>query len=289
MFSLFKEFKRKYKQKHPEKKDGLVFRKYTKALYKQHTLKFGINEKILKYRFYDDNPQYINDVKENKEVFCIEVRRRQMTRDGTVGVNDLEDPEYLHNPDVTPITYREHLRREYNNFENESELEMYTNKIYTLHGEEKRVSEALNEEMMDDCMLWSSLLYEQENDNPNNSNLQQYYGAVFFDFDRVINCLEGYSSYPTEEEMIEHEGVHAITLLKYIIGSPIRLQKLRNLFDFLQNKKVRACILTNNTGCHKPIFKTVCNLLHQTLTESNIFCCVGLNTKLVCIERNVSI
>jgi hypothetical protein len=66
--------------------------------------------------------------------------------------------------------------------------------------------------------------------------------AVLFDYDRTLTVIEGtqFGEFPT----VNREG-----FVEYYMGGLERLQRLRDLFKFLNENQVQMYILTNNTGC----------------------------------------
>ncbi len=263
----FGSFKKRYKRKHNTNIQRILH-KYTKGIH----LKFG-TEPIQKFMFFDDDERNINDVAADVRIKSILLPRRQLS-DGTKGKLD------IYESNITPtIDYITHLKREYGeNFEGHIDLKNYIDRVVK-GNEEHYVSEGLSTSYMEECKIWATQLYEQEH---NNGNQKQYYGAVFFDFDRVINLCEGYSSYDTPQLMMARFQVVITGILKYIIGSPKRLQELRDFFNFLISKKIRLCILTNNQGCTTVMFKSLCMILNNSFSN-NIFCCSRKPSKLICI------
>lgn len=269
----FGSFKKKYKRKHHDITIQKILQKYTKGVH----LKFG-TQTIEKYRFYDDDERNINDVSADVRIKSILLRRRQLP-DGTKGSLDTYEIS------VTPIIdYVTHLKRGYGeNFEGHLDLKNYIDKVIK-NNIEPHVSESLSTSYMEECKIWATQLYDQEINNGNN---KEYYGAVFFDFDRVINLCEGFLSYDTPQLMMRHFQVVITGILKYIIGSPTRLEEIRDFFNFLLSKKIRICILTNNQACTTPIFISICMILHKSFSN-NIFCCSRKPSKLICIyDSNV--
>ena len=248
MLSSFENFKKQYLKLHPRRNSNVILKKYTKAL---RQLNFGTG--IKKHRFYDDDPNNIELVSQDPRIQCILVQRRQMS-DGTKGRKD--SPEYngyqfLTNQTIPSRTYDEHLAYAYNLFSPEKRQE-HTDLItfmdlmhnQALHQQnEKHVSEAFDENMITECRQWAGQLLNQELQR-NTQN--EFIGSVFFDFDQVINAVEGMSVLNSAEDMERQFNVHISGIVKYLIGSPERLQLLRNLFTDLESKKIRVYILTNN-------------------------------------------
>lgn len=283
----FNKFKKLYKLERKNVNSNYIANKYAKGM----NLFFGTEHgHVKKYRFYDDDPHNIAAVEKDNRIECILVPRRQM-EDGTIGSQDVYDPHYIRNESNTK-TYYEHLQKTYNlsNLKNRIDNKDLIKYIDTLSSSkdtdynEKHVSESFDSEMMFDCRMWATELYDQE---VNNGNTDDYYGAVFFDFDRVLNSIEGISITYTVEEMKSRHDVELSAVVKYIIGSPKRLQELRLFFGFLEFKKIRACILTNNGACgEREMFYDVCAAIHNSLKRENIFCCRRKINKLVCLYEN---
>jgi hypothetical protein len=265
----FGSFKKRYKRKHHDANIQKILHKYTKGIH----LKFG-TQTVEKYIFYDDDERNIDDVSVDVRIKSILLPRRQLP-DGTKGSLD------TYSTTVVPeIDYYTHLQHEYGGeqFTGHQDLKNYIEKIIIPSGnDEPHVSEGLSTSYMEECKIWATQLYEREHGNP-----KEYYGAVFFDFDRVINLCEGFTTLDTPKEMLQRFQVIITGVLKYIIGSPKRLQDLRDFFNFLISKKIRLCILTNNQGCNTMMFRSICMLLHNSF-GNNIFCCTRKPSKLICI------
>lgn len=273
----FGKFKKQYSKLHPHVNPEVVIGKYTKAL---RLLNFG--EGLKRCRFYDDDPRNIRDVSEDPRIECILVQRRQMS-DGTMGIRDPinNSEEYNYNPDIPRKSYFQHLQNEYSNFHGHDDLVKYIQALGGVNSYESHVSESLSIEQMEECKQWASNVFEHATTTSNSSDSPQ--GYVFFDFDRVINCCEGYAAPETSQILFAKLGVPISGVLKYVVGSPTRLEKLRELFDYLETKKIYAYILTNNTGCKKQIFQALLSFLHKSLTPERIICCSNSPTKLICL------
>lgn len=295
MLSSFGKFKKQYSKLHRGVETRVIINKYTKAL---NLLNFGNGVK--RYRFYDDDPYNIRKVSVDNRIECILVQRRQMS-DGTIGSLDFSDESYKLLESTPLKTYFEHLISTYNlmitqpgnkptlNEEHRDLFEymkhMRKNVLqqaarFTEYNE-KHVSESFDFNMINECRQWAQNLYNQESQK----NIEQeFYGGVFFDFDRVLNCPEGIAITKTVENL-QTLGIQLSGIVKYFVGSPQRLQQLRDLFSYLESKKIKIYILTNNGACGpKPAFKKLIQELYAGFTDQNIICCSTVSAgKLECL------
>lgn len=295
MLSSFGKFKKQYSKLHRGVETRVILKKYTKAV---NLLNFGNGVK--RYRFYDDDHINIEKVSQDRRIECILVQRRQMS-DGTIGREDFSDISYQKIEGIPPKTYFEHLISTYNLMimtpdnkptlnEEHKDLFEYMKHMrkhvlqpavrFTEYNE-KHVSESFDINMINECRQWAQNLYNQESQK---NVEQEFYGCVFFDFDRVLNCPEGIAITETIEQLrtlkIELSGI-----VKYFVGSPERLQHLRDLFRDLESKKIKLYILTNNSACGpRPAFKKLIQELYAGFSDSNILCCRSISDgKLECI------
>jgi hypothetical protein len=261
-------------------------------LNKLHEINQHFGEGLKRCRFYDDDPRNIRDVSEDVRIECILVQRRQMS-DGTMGIRDPinNSEEYNYNPEIPRKSYFQHLQNEYSNFNGHNDLVKYIQALGGVNSYESHVSESLSIEQMEECKQWASNVFEHVTTTTSNSSdsPQGPYGHVFFDFDRVINCCEGYAAPETPQILFKTKGVVISGVLKYVVGSPTRLEKLRELFDYLETKNIHAYILTNNTGCTKQMFTDLLRFLHKSLTSDRILCCSNSPTKLICLQNRVEL
>ncbi len=297
----FGKFKKYYRRHHKNSKSDYIVSKYAKGI----NLFFGTElDSVKKYRFYDDEHANINAVARDSRIECILVPRRQMS-DNTIGTEDEVSFEYQRNPvnpnaffrtpsSIPKKTYPEHVYDTYNlsdpqKLEEHADLVKYLdlmrNNVLRNNGyNERYVSEAFDFKMMNQCRSWATDLNEQEESK---GNKDEFYGIVFFDFDRVLNCVEGISILHTKEQMKSQYDIDVSGVVKYIIGSPTRLSQLRELLGYLEFKKIRVCILTNNGACgDREMFYDVCEGIHSCIKRENIFCCRKNSSKLECLYVN---
>jgi hypothetical protein len=291
----FGKFKKHYRRHHQNAKSDYIVSKYAKGI----NLYFGTElGDVKKYRFYDDEHANINAVSRDSRVECILVPRRQMS-DNTIGLEDEKSFEYQRNSvdpnvffkanSIPKKTYPDHVHDTYNlsdpqKQEEHADLVKYLNLMRTnvlRNGNERFVSEAFDFQMMNECRSWATNLNEQEESK---GNTDEFYGIVFFDFDRVLNCVEGISISHTKEQMKTTYDIDVSGVVKYIIGSPTRLSQLRELLGYLEFKKIRVCILTNNGACgDREMFYDVCEGIHSCIKRQNIYCCRNKSSKLECL------
>ncbi len=106
------------------------------------------------------------------------------------------------------------------------------------------VSQSFTYENMDELKEWA---------NKNKNVLKR----VYFDFDRVINLMEGLPSSRTPVREITPESLAYLA-----IGPYERLLKFRETLDNIISNNTEVYILTNNTGCKSEIYKQTLNVIY---------------------------
>ncbi len=198
-------------------------------------------------RFYDDSPENIADVITHGEIECIHVPR----------VNS--------------------SRKKYVKFVKE-------NGGWDLNGEDSDLKQVLDTMSQEIDEEWSDSLTAQHM-----SELRTFVNSkpvvscrVMFDFDRVINQVEGTISGKISE--ITSQGLNVSGLAKYHIGTKGRLQDFRKTMDDLIKRKCKVSVVTNNPGCKDESFIAVLHYIHPHFQEKNVHCSFRFANKLNCMS-----
>lgn len=250
---------------------------YARVKYLHGLNKFGTGP-IKKYRFYDDDRNNIQKMKEDERIQSILVKRRPL-QSNTIGLYD----NYHINKS---IYYREHIEYVYDINGKDADIKNYIEIRRGLKNEdEHHVSEGLDILMLNELKEWADLLYQQEIQ----TEQQEYIGCVFFDFDRVLNCLEGITITRNLNDFKTIYNIEPYGILKYIFGSKERYDSIYYTIDYLLQRKIKVCILTNNTACDShPSFKELLGYYHNYFREypDRIYCSVTYPSKLEFLHQN---
>jgi hypothetical protein len=211
-------------------------------------------------RFYDDSPDNIYDVEKEGLIQCIIVPRT--TKLGPRGEEDgghrLEYINYIREKGGWDLERDDRdLERVLRFFENESDYS------------EEAVSDSLQEKDMLELREWFLT-------NPQAK-------CVIFDFDRVINRVEGIIGVDTNKEL-KQLGISASGLAKYHMGTKERMRVFRRLINELIRLNKKVCIVTNNTATDCETFYLILKEIHPYFTEENVFGSWKYPTKLHCIR-----
>jgi hypothetical protein len=198
-------------------------------------------------RFYDDSPDNIADVITHGDIECIHVPR----------VNS--------------------SRKKYIKFVKE-------NGGWDLNGEDSDLKQVLDTMSQEIDEEWSDSLTSQHMNELRTFVNSKPIGScrVMFDFDRVINQVEGTISGKISE--ITSQGLNVSGLAKYHIGTKARLQDFRRTIDELVKRKCKVSVVTNNPGCKDESFIAVLHYIHPHFQEKNVHCSFRFANKLNCMS-----
>jgi hypothetical protein len=202
-------------------------------------------------RFYDDSPENIADVITHGNIECIHVPR----------VNT-----------IVPrgMTYNEYVSK-YGGWNLKTTDKDLQQVLTTLHSEieTEEVSDSLTPEHMSELRKWVR-------SKPKGSC------RVMFDFDRVINQIEGMIAGTLKT--ISDQNLNIPGLAKYHIGSKNRLKEFRKTVNELLKFEANVSVVTNNPGCRDDSFVAVLNYIHPTFTKSTVHCSYRFANKLNCMS-----
>jgi hypothetical protein len=105
---------------------------------------------------------------------------------------------------------------------------------------------------------------------------------IMFDFDRVINRVEGMIA--GKHKDILAQGLNVSGLSKYHIGSKPRLEEFRRTIDECLKYGAKVSVVTNNPGCNDETFIPVLHFIHPVFTDKNVHCSFRFANKLNCIS-----
>jgi hypothetical protein len=202
-------------------------------------------------RFYDDSPDNIADVITHGDIECIHVPR----------VNT-----------IVPrgMTYNEYVSK-YGGWSLKTSDKDLQQVLTSLHNEveTEEVSDSLTPEHMSELRRWVR-------SKPKGSC------RVMFDFDRVINQVEGMIAGSLKTITDQHLNISG--LAKYHIGSKNRLKDFRKTLNELLKFDTNVSVVTNNPGCRDESFVAVLNYVHPVFTKSTVHCSYRFANKLNCMS-----
>ncbi len=210
-------------------------------------------------RFYDDSPDNINDVQKEPTIQCIHVPRV------TSGPRGEEDGG-------TRYEYINYIL-EHGGWDLKGD-DRDLNKVLEFFEEnedyiEESVSDALTEENMKELREWVVQ--------------NQQVKCILFDFDRVINRVEGIIGCDTNKELYKL-GISPSGLAKYHMGTKERMRTFRRLLNELLRLNIQIHIVTNNTAAGCESFYSILQNIHPVFTKNNVHGSYEYPTKLHCIR-----
>ncbi len=213
---------------------------------KKNEIKKNYMKKKKFVRFYDDSPDNIADVLINGSIECIHVPRIK-THIGTY-------QSYIHKCGGWKL---------------KSEDRDLTIILEQLKHSEEEMSDSLTIEMMSELRQWVR-------QHPKNTC------KVIFDFDRVINHIEGIVA--GTYAFIQKENLTISGLAKYHMGTKERLNHFRKTIDELIAHKCKIYVVTNNPGCKEETFIPVLTYIHPIFTKKTVHCSFRFANKLNCFQ-----
>jgi hypothetical protein len=233
----------------PQNKTKTRTKSSTKKKKKSITKKKAPVEEYI--RFYDDSPENIADVITHGSIECIHVPR----------VNTLLP---------RGMSYNEYVR---------------TRGGWKLQGKDADLQQVLDTLRSDDDVEeFSDSLTEAHM-----SELRQWVRKkpegscrVMFDFDRVINQVEGMIA--GSLKTIQEQKLNVPGLAKYHIGTKKRWLNFRKTIDELLKHGTNVSVVTNNPGCQDESFVAVLNFIHPVFTKENVHCSHRFANKLNCMS-----
>jgi hypothetical protein len=217
-------------------------------------------DELKNIRFYDDSEENIEDVEKDYNIECIHVPRTNTTPKGrSQGGNEHEYIRYIRDNGKWDFDGKDSDLYDVLTFYHESP-----------HMQEDEISEALTDKHIDELLRWTRK-------NPNAK-------CVIFDFDRVINRVEGVIGYDTVREIRKYH-LKPSGLAKYHIGTKSRMRKIKKMFDELVRRGIDVRIVTNNTAAGCELFTEILKCIHPVLNKNTIHGSYNHDTKLHCIRE----
>ena len=202
-------------------------------------------------RFYDDSPENIADVITHGSIECIHVPRVN-----TLIPKGRTFNEFVRSAGGWKLTGKDaDLLQVLDTLKSDADVEEF--------------SDALTSEHMSELRKWVR-------SKPKGSC------RVMFDFDRVINMVEGMIA--GSIETIQAQNLNISGLAKYHIGTKERLQDFRKTVDELLRYNARVSVVTNNPGCQDASFVEVLHYIHPVFTKENVHCSYRFANKLNCMS-----
>jgi hypothetical protein len=217
-------------------------------------------DELKNIRFYDDSEENIEDVQKDFNIECIHVPRTDTTPKGrSQGGEEHEYIRYI----------RDHGKWDLDN----KDSDLYDVLCFYHESpqmQEDEVSEGLTEKHINELLQWTRK-------NPNAK-------CVIFDFDRVLNRVEGVIGYDTVAEIRKYH-LKPSGLAKYHLGSKRRMIKLKKMFDELVRRGIDVRIVTNNTAAGCELFTEILKCIHPVFNKKTIHGSYDHDTKLHCIRE----
>lgn len=202
-------------------------------------------------RFYDDSPENIADVITHGTIECIHVPRTNTIMPRGMSYNEFVRTRggwKLNGKDADLLQVLDTLR-------SDEDVEEF--------------SDSLTEAHMTELRQWVRK-------KPQGSC------RVMFDFDRVINQVEGMIA--GSLKTIQEQQLNVPGLAKYHIGTKARWQAFRKTIDELLKHNANVSVVTNNPGCQDESFVAVLNFIHPVFTKENVHCSHRFANKLNCMS-----
>ncbi len=219
----------------------------------------NVNE-VKNVRFYDDSTENIEDVQKDFNIECIHVPRTNGSPKGKLqGGKEHEYIRYI----------RDHGGWDLDNKDSDLyDVLCFYHESSSL--QEDEISDALTDEHMSALLQWAR-------SNPNAK-------CVIFDFDRVINRVEGIIGYDTVAE-IKKYGLKPSGFAKYHMGTKKRMSKFKKLLDELVRRNIDVRIVTNNTAAGCELFYEILKKIHPVFNKNTVHGSYNHDSKLHCIRE----
>jgi len=202
-------------------------------------------------RFYDDSPENIADVITHGSIECIHVPRVN-----TILPHGMSYNSFVRTQGGWKLSGKDaDLLQVLDTLQSDEDVEEF--------------SDSLTEAHMSELRQWVRK-------KPKGSC------RVMFDFDRVINHVEGMIA--GSLKTIQEQKLNVPGLAKYHIGTKARWQTFRKTIDELLKHETNVSVVTNNPGCQDESFVAVLHFLHPVFTKENVHCSHRFANKLNCMS-----
>lgn len=263
-------------------------------------LSFGMRESLAKlkkikppmYRFYDDDMGNIlrvhesNIVSKDLVIHCIHVPPKNTEPAGPVGTEDFSE-------DTSKMNYSDYVEKQFADSSYTEVKKMTSQKM-----EERKTTDGLTSTALLELQQWGNSVHAIK--TTNRLELEHITPKVFFDFDLVINRVDSLAL-PTTKSLFRIDNITddekfslflplavsrweflyggAEACIQYAVGSPERLEQIRNTINHLVTKGIEVHIVTNNRFCNfdrdrisHALLYLVMNKLHSSLTRDKVHC-----------------
>ena len=219
---------------------------------------------VRRIRFYDDDPGHITAVQQE---FADKIQAIQVPR----------------HPLVLTGTYLEYLRSPSSGWDLVGEDSDLGRMIvyFETHGltHEPVVSQGLQRQDFDDLRDWAERLPEQ-------SGHRRIKGKVFFDWDQVLNHLEGMRVHESMTLLRQVPELTPSAYVKMCFGSKARYQMIHSTISMLIRQNIEVHIVTNNGSCtnddEEAVFSHIAAALNPRV---QVHCCRTYPNKAICIDE----
>lgn len=217
---------------------------------------------VRRIRFYDDDPGHITAVQQE---FADKIQAIQVPR----------------HPLVLTGTYIEYLRLPSSGWDlagEDSDLGRMIHYFET-HGltHEPVVSQGLQRQDFDDLQDWAERLPEQSG--------RKIKGKVFFDWDQVLNHLEGMRVHASMTVLRQVPELTPSAYVKMCFGTKDRYRMIRSTITMLIRQNIEVHIVTNNGSCANDDEEAVFGHIAAALNPRvQVHCCRTYPNKAICID-----
>lgn len=218
---------------------------------------------VRRIRFYDDDPGHITAV---QEAFPDTIQSIQVPRHPLI---------------LSGRTYLEYLRSPSSGWDltgEDADLGRMV-EYFETHGltNEPVVSQGLQRQDFDDLQDWAERLPEQPG--------RRIKGKVFFDWDQVLNHLEGMRVHASITILRQVPELSPSAYVKMCFGTNERYRMIHSTISMLMRQGVEVHIVTNNAGCtnddEEAIFGHIAAALNPRI---QVHCCRTYPNKAFCID-----
>ena len=219
------------------------------------------SNKLKNIRFYDDSIDNINDVSKDIRIECILIPRETKTvpKGKSDGGKINEYIRWIRDHGGWDIDDKDSDLYDVLRF-------FYENEEY----QEDETSDALTENYMNDLLQWARI-------NPDAK-------CVLFDFDRVINQVEGIIGYDYVRDIRKYD-LKPSGFAKYHMGTKKRYKLFKKLINELIRRNIDIHIVTNNTAANCELFHEILKKIHPVFNKNTIHGSYKHDTKLHCIRE----
>ncbi len=143
--------------------------------------------------------------------------------------------------------------------------------------DEPVVSQGLQRQDFDDLQDWAERLPEQPG--------RRIKGKVFFDWDQVLNHLEGVKVHENMTILRQVPELTTSAYVKFCFGSKARYRMIRSTISMLLRENIEVHIVTNNGSCRNDDEEAIFGHIAAALNPRvQVHCCRTYPNKALCID-----